>query len=187
MPGPGRQQERSGPAAAMAAVTAGLAGLAGTDMAGLTTGEQADLLRALGVAEARVVAARSAVLAAFGASRGYEADGAGSARAWLRWQTRVTPQAAAAAGGWARRLAAHPDVAAALAAGVVSPSWARCICEWTSGLPVFGQQQDADKVLLAAACGARSWPTWPGWRRRSPAGAAALTATPAATGSPAGT
>jgi hypothetical protein len=153
MPGPGRQQERSGPAAAMAAVTAGLAGLAGTDMAGLTTGEQADLLRALGVAEARVVAARSAVLAAFGSSRGYEADGAGSARAWLRWQTRVTPQAAAAAGGWARRLAAHPDVAAALAAGVVSPSWARCICEWTSGLPVFGQQQDADKVLLAAAAG----------------------------------
>jgi Domain of unknown function (DUF222)/HNH endonuclease len=152
MPGPG-QQQRPGVAAAMAAVTAALAELAGADMTGLTTGEQADLLRALGVAEARVVAARSAVLAAFGSSRGYEADGAGSARAWLRWQTRVTPQAAAAAGGWARRLAAHPDVAAALAAGVVSPSWARCICEWTSRLPVFGQQQDADKVLVAAACG----------------------------------
>jgi hypothetical protein len=143
----------SGPAAALAAVTAGLTALAGADLTGLTTGEQADLLRALGVAEARVVAARSAVLAAFGATRGYESDGAGSARSWLRWQTRITPQAAAAAAGWARRLAAHPDVAAALAAGAVSPSWARCICDWTSRLPVFGQQQDADKVLLAAAAG----------------------------------
>jgi Domain of unknown function (DUF222)/HNH endonuclease len=147
---PGQQLS---PAAALAAVTAGLAAVAGADLTGLTAGEQADLLRGLGVAEARVVAARSAVLAAFGAARGYEADGAGSARSWLRWQTRVTPQAASGAAGWARRLAAHPDVAAALAAGVVSPSWARCICEWTSRLPVFGQQHDADKVLLAAAAG----------------------------------
>jgi Domain of unknown function (DUF222)/HNH endonuclease len=118
-----------------------------------TPAEHADLLRALGTAAAQVLAARSAVLAAFDAARGYEADGAGTARSWLRWQTRITPAAASAAAAWMRRLRAHPDVAAALGAGTVSPSWARCICEWTGRLPLFDQQQDADKVLLAAAAG----------------------------------
>jgi uncharacterized protein DUF222/HNH endonuclease len=142
-----------GPAAAMAAVTAGLTALAAADMTGLTQAEHAALLRALGAAEAQAVAARSAVLAAFDTARGHEADGAGSSRSWLRWQTRITPQAASGAAGWMRRLRGHPDVAAALAAGAVSPSWARCICDWTARLAVFGQQQDADKVLLAAAAG----------------------------------
>ena len=141
------------PAAAMAAVTAGLTALAGADMTTLTAGEHAQLLRALGRAESRVVAARSAVLAGFDAAQAYQDDGAGSARSWLRWQTRVTPAAASAAAGWMRRLRAHPEVAAGLAAGIVSPSWARCVCDWTSVLPFCDQQQDADRVLLAAAAG----------------------------------
>ena len=140
-------------AEAIAAVTSGLGTVAGLDMTTLTAGEHADLLRALGRAEAQHLAARSAVLAAFDTTSGYEADGAASARSWLRWQTRITPPAASAATAWMRRLRAHPDVAAALGAGMVSPSWARCICEWTSGLPLLDQQQDADKVLLAAATG----------------------------------
>ena len=135
------------PAEAMAAVTAGLTALAGADMTALTPAEHEEVLHGLGAAEARVVAARSAVLAAF------EADGAGSARSWLQWRTRITPSAASAAVAWTRRLRAHPDVAAALAAGVISPSWARQVCDWTGVLPFFDQQYDADKVLLAAAAG----------------------------------
>ena len=68
------------------------------------------------------------------------------------WQTRVTSGAAAGAVGWARRLAAHPAVGDALAAGEISASWAREICAWTGQLPV-GKQADADAILLAAAAG----------------------------------
>ena len=53
----------------------------------------------------------------FTAQQGYEADGYYGAASWLRAITRVTKGAAAAATGWARRLGAHPVIAAALAAG----------------------------------------------------------------------
>ena len=146
---PGQQ---ASPAAAMAAVTAGLTALAGADMTGLTPAEHADLLRALGRAETQAVAVRSSVLAAFDSACGHELDGAGTARSWLRWQTRVTPAAAAGASGWMRRLRAHPVVAAELAAGAVSPSWARQVSDWTDRLDQ-ADRDAADRVLLAAAAG----------------------------------
>jgi hypothetical protein len=106
-------------AAAMAQAVLGW--LAAADIASLTTAEQADCLRALERAESTHTAARARVLAAFTAQAGYEGDGHGSAKTWLRWQTRVTGGAAAGAVGWARRLAAHPAVGDALAAGEISP------------------------------------------------------------------
>ena len=113
---------------------------------------QAECLRGLERAESLATAARAGTLAAFMAGRGHEDDGQGSARAWLRWQTRVTRGAAAGAVAWARRLAAHPAVGEALAAGDISASWAREICGWTGQLPA-GKQADADAILLAAAAG----------------------------------
>src|ERR1700729_2908492 len=113
---------------ALTAVSAGLSHLATLDATSLTTAEQTDCLRALGRADAQAVAARSAVLTDFDHSRGFEDDGAGGSRSWLRWQTQITQAAAAGAVGWMRRLAAHPIVAEALAAGRISPSWARHIC-----------------------------------------------------------
>ncbi len=105
-----------------------------------------------GPAESQALAARSRVLAVFDAGRGFEADGAGSSRSWLRARLRVTGQAAAGSVAWMRRLAAHPQTAAALAAGEISPSWARHVCDWTRGLP--GEVgADAEQVLLAAARG----------------------------------
>ena len=53
---------------------------------------------------------------------------------------------------WARRLAAHPAVGGALAAGGISASWAREICAWTGQLPA-DKRPDADAILLAAAAG----------------------------------
>ena len=49
-----------------------------------------------------------------------------------------------------RRLRAHPEVAAALAGGLISPSWSRHVCDWTD---VLGDQDRdaADAILLAAA------------------------------------
>jgi hypothetical protein len=51
---------------------------------------------------------------------------------------------------WMRRLAAHPAIGQALAAGELSPSWARAVCAWTDLLPAE-HRGDADVILLAAA------------------------------------
>ncbi len=135
---------------AVAMARAGLAWLARADAAGLTAAEQGDCLRALEAAEAAHTAARARVLAAFHAGGGFEDDGHGSAKSWLRWQTRITTNAAATAMAWMRRLGAHPAVAGALAAGDLSPSWARAVCGWTDLLPAE-HRAGADAILLAAA------------------------------------
>src|SRR5499427_1683691 len=122
------------------------------DVASLLSGVHADALRALERAEAKHTAARGRVLGAFAAQGGHEDDGHGTARTWLRWQTRTTTSAAAAAVSWARRLAAHPVIAAALAAGELSRSWARQLCEWTEKLPE-AQRGAADEILASAARG----------------------------------
>ncbi len=132
------------------AINAGLRYLNEVDATGLTSVEQAECLRGLGQAEAMHTAARSKVLAAFSAAGGYEDDGHGTTRTWLKWQTRITASAAGAAVGWARRLSAHPAVAGALVAGTLSPSWARQICDWTDLLPEE-HRADADQILLGAA------------------------------------
>ena len=86
---------------------------------------QAELLRELEHIGATRTAARASLLAAFTAQSGYEHDGHGSARTWLKWQCQMTPGAAAGAVGWMRRLAAHPAVHQALGCraglGVVRP------------------------------------------------------------------
>ena len=123
-----------------------------SDAASLPTAAQADVLRGLERAEAKHTAARAQVLAAFAGQAAYEDDGQGSARTWLEWQTRVTAAAASGAVGWVRRLAAHPVIANALAAGGLSPSWAKQLCAWTDRFPE-GQQDGADEILAAAARG----------------------------------
>jgi hypothetical protein len=124
--------------------------LAAVDAAGLPAAVQAEALLALEKAEARHTAARARLFAAFATQGGYEDDGHGSARTWLRWRARITAGAAAGAVGWARRLAAHPVIAAELAAGELSESWAREFCSWTGRLP-DDQQADADEILASAA------------------------------------
>src|SRR5580658_10368426 len=129
---------------AVAMAHAGLAYLATADMASLPAAVQAECLRGLERAESLHTAARAGALAAFISGSGYEDDGQGSARTWLRWQTRITNGAAAGAVGWARRLAAHPAVGEALAAGDISASWGREICAWTAKLP-HEKQADAEQ------------------------------------------
>src|SRR5215475_10935748 len=142
---------------AVAAVRAGLGFLAGLDARDLTGAEQADLLRAPAGVESMQLAAASNVLMAFTVADHCLADAHRTARSWLRWQTRVTTAAAGGAVGWAWRLRRHPQVAAALAAGTVSPSWARHLCDWTDPLPSHAVE-DADMVLLAAAAGGADLP-----------------------------
>jgi hypothetical protein len=135
---------------ALADADAALAALAASDASTLTMAEQAECLRQLERAESRLTAARAAILTAFTAQCGYQDDGHGSAKTWLAWQARTTSAAAAAAVGWARRLAIHPSVRGELAAGAISASWARQICDWTDQLPP-ACRADADVILLGAA------------------------------------
>ena len=139
-------------AEALAGLRASLALLNQVPAADLPGAVQAGCLRELARAESAYTAAHARMLAAFSASGAHEDDGQQSERAWLKWQTQITRGAAAGAVGWMHRLDAHPAVAAALAAGTVSVSWARHICAWTDALPEDGRD-DADGILLAAAAG----------------------------------
>ncbi len=107
---------------------------------------QAEALRVFERLESLRTAARARTLLAFSAQRGFEDDGQGSARMWLTWQTRVTAGAARGTVGWMRRLDNHPAVAEALAAGVLSVSWARQVTDWTDALPAEARP-DADADL----------------------------------------
>ena len=137
---------------ALAMVRAGLGYLAGCDAGSLATAAQAEALIGLEHAEAQHTAARAKILSVFTAQQGYEADGYYGPASWLRAITRVTKGAAGAAAGWARRLGAHPVIAAALAAGQIPVSLARLICDWTDKLP-DALRADADGILLAAVLG----------------------------------
>lgn len=137
---------------AVAMVTAALSWLAETDVASLTTAEQADCLRGLERASSMHTAAQSRVLGAFHAQGGYEDDAHRSTKTWLSWQTRTTRGAAGRAVAWMRRLGDHPAVGEALAGGRISESWARKICDWTDALPE-DVRGDADVILLGAADG----------------------------------
>src|SRR5215471_4125858 len=143
-------QEPANVAEALSMLDRALDALTNADADSLPMPVQAQALRALERAEARHTAARARFLAAFTAQDGYEDDGQGSARMWLRWQTRITRAAGAGAVGWMRRLAAHPVIAAALAEGQISASWARAVCGWSDRLPA-DMRGDADQILVEAA------------------------------------
>ena len=144
----------TGPASASEAMEMvprqGLGYLAGADATAMAAETQAQCLRMLEQATAMGTAARASVLAAFASGQGYWAEvglqSAGVAdepdphyqrrRHGVRRVGRPGP--------------GHPEVTAALAAGEMSESFARTICQWTDKLPE-ACRPDADEILLAAA------------------------------------
>jgi uncharacterized protein DUF222 len=135
---------------AMEMVQAGLAFVAAADATELSPQEQAECLRKLERANAVAVAARTSVLGAFTAGKGYSADADYSPRAWLMHQTGITRGAAVSCTAWVRRAARHPQLSAAMTAGQVSESYARTLCTWTDKLPA-DKRDEADKILAAEA------------------------------------
>jgi hypothetical protein len=131
-------------------VRAGLGYLATADATQMAAETQAQCLLLLEQASAIGTAARSSILAAFTAGQGYCADADYSPRAWLINKMRVTKGAAVAYTAWVRRAAAHPKIAGALAAGEMSESVARTLCQWTGNLPEDCRDA-ADEILIAAA------------------------------------
>src|SRR5215472_8288487 len=107
------------------------------------------VLASLGGLSGKFAAARSAVLARFDAERAHDGDGYGSSRAWLAAKGRLTGKAAGAQVRLMRQLAAHPVLAAALARGGISESWAGQLAEWTRKLPE-DWRHDVDQILVDA-------------------------------------
>src|SRR5207344_119099 len=133
-------------------VRAGLGYLAAADAAQLPAATQAECLRELEQDAAALTAARAGFLAAFTAGQGHAGDGDYSAVSWLIHRTGITKGAAVGHTAWAKRVAAHPRVLAALASGLVTEPGGRLICLWTGRLPEQ-YRDDADEVLVAAATG----------------------------------
>jgi hypothetical protein len=131
---------------------AALGYLATADATQLAAETQAECLRGLERTDAVATAARASFLSAFTVGKGYSADADYSARAWLMHRTGITRGAAASHTAWARRAGTHPAVVAALAAGELSESYARAICQWTDRLPEKFREQ-SDKFLADAATG----------------------------------
>ena len=71
---------------------------------------------------------------------------------WLIHRTGITRGAAVGHSAWSKRVASHPRVLAALAAGQVPESAGRLICLWTDKLPPE-YRDAADEQLLAAFAG----------------------------------
>ena len=135
---------------AMEMVRAGLAFVAAADVTELTAEEQAETLRALERANSAAAAARTSVLGAFTAGKGYAADADYSPRAWLMHQTGITRGAAVAYTAWVKRGARHPEIFAAMTAEELSESCARTLSTWTDKLPP-DKRDEADKILAGEA------------------------------------
>jgi hypothetical protein len=122
------------------------------DIAGAACGE---VLTALGEIQAKLTAAHAAFLRRFDAADGHDADGYGSAAAWLAARGGMTKQAAKAAVRQMRQLAARPLLDAALAAGEITESLAFTIAGWTRRLPEE-MRAETDEILLGAAAAGAS-------------------------------
>jgi hypothetical protein len=140
----------SSPSEALGMLRAVMSYLSSADAAEMAAEAQAECLLELEQRDAVKTATRARVLGAFTAAQGYSADADYSPRSWLIHRTRITKGAAAGHLAWVRRTAAHPRVAAALAEGAISESYARKICEWGDKLP-RDCRDAADAILLAAA------------------------------------
>jgi len=141
-------------AEALRMMDAALGFLNGPDLASVEAAGLGGVLEALAGLGGKLSAARAAALGRFDAARGYAADGYGSAASWLAKKARTTRRAASAEVRQMRQFGAHPVIAAAVAAGELSGSWADEIAGWTNRLPA-DWRDGIDKLLVdTAAAGA---------------------------------
>jgi hypothetical protein len=111
---------------------------------------QACVLKGLEQVHAIQTVTRASYLNVFMSAQGHVGDADYGPRAWLMHKTGITRGAAAGHVGWARRVAVHPELGKALAAGEVSEFYGRMIATWTDRLPEDCRPA-ADAILLGAA------------------------------------
>jgi hypothetical protein len=109
-----------------------------------------EVLTALGEIQGKLAAAYAAFLRRFDAADAHNADGYGSASAWLAAKGQLTKKDAKTAVREMRRLGERPRLDAAVKDGGITRSWALAIADWTRKLP-SGMRDETDRILLEAA------------------------------------
>src|SRR5580693_803324 len=109
-----------------------------------------DVLISLGEIRSKATAAHVAFLRRFDAADAHDSDGYGTSSAWLAAKAKMSRAGARAAVGQMRLFRARPHLADALAAAVISESWAAEIMRWTKDLPA-GLRGQTDQILVDAA------------------------------------
>ena len=128
--------------------------LNGPDGADLDAAACGLVLRSLAEVRAKFTAAHASVLARFDAADAHDSDGYGNSAAWLMAMTDTTKPDARAEMRQMRLLRDHPEMAAALAVGDISKSWALAIAEWTKKLPAELRAATIKILVQAATSGA---------------------------------
>jgi hypothetical protein len=135
-------------AKSLAVIEAEFARLARADAMALTSGERFEVLRALETVDAVRAAVRGRMAAAFDAADGPEELGFRTLTDVVRAELKVTKGKARSYGSWAKRCRAHQQFTTAMAAGLVSESWAELITGWTGMLKDPDLIAAADDILL---------------------------------------
>ncbi len=135
---------------ALAMIKSAMSYLYAANAAQVPADTQAYVLKGLEQVHAIQTVTRASYLSAFTAGQGHVSDADYSPRTWLVHKTGITRGAAAGHVGWARRVAAHPELGKALAAGEISESCGRTIAGWSDRLPEDCRLA-ADAILLGAA------------------------------------
>jgi hypothetical protein len=162
-------------AAALRVMDAALDYLNGPGVREIEAAGLGDVLEALAGLSGKLAAARAAVLARFDVVRGHDADGYGSSAAWLAAKGRTTRKAASAEVRRMRLFRVHPVIAAAVAQGELSESWAAEIADWTRKIPA-GWRDGIDQLLVDTASAGASLEdlaviaqaAWEKWRSQHP-------------------
>jgi len=139
---------------ALRAIGAGMDYLNSAAVDDLDGAAAGDLLIRLAEVQAKLTAAQARFLRRFDVSDGHDADGYGSASAWLAGKAGMSKAGAKAAVQRMRQLGARPQLGNALATGSITDSLAFTIAGWTRKLPAE-MREETDRILLeAAAAGA---------------------------------
>ncbi|HTU76618.1 MAG TPA: DUF222 domain-containing protein [Trebonia sp.] len=124
--------------------------LNGPDAATLEPSGLGDLLLALSGISGSFAAARASIMARFAAAEAHDADGYGSPATWLTAVGKMTRRDANAQVKEMRRLRDHPELHEALAARLVSGSWAEQIARLTDRFPA-DVRGEIDGLLVSTA------------------------------------
>ena len=116
----------------------------------LQTAAVGEVLTSLSDLQSRLTAAQAAFLRRFDAADGHDDDGYATSSAWLAAKAKMSRKGARAAVWQMRRFAARRHLHEALAAAVISESWAAEIMKWTKDLPT-GLRGQTDQILVDAA------------------------------------
>jgi Domain of unknown function (DUF222) len=136
---------------ALEAITSGMRFLAELDAASMPGPVIADALRALERADAMEAVARGRLLWMFDTDRGYETEGYGGARSFIRFGTRVTKGQADAHAGLIRFRGLHAPFEQALLGGYLSLSVARRVGKLTGKIEDDADRTWADELIVVAA------------------------------------